>query len=466
MIDRRTMMAAGLASAGLASAVLATGEAGAQPLRKRVSWQAFKASPSYTSYARGVAVMRDIKDSNNPNSWYYWANIHQNFCPHGKPYFLAWHRGYILGFEQKIRELSRDPNFALPYWNYFADPNIPAEFLSPNNNPLYVQRSNTNVSQAIGYGFTAPNWLQLPRNWPSPMEPQIESMPHNPVHNIIGGFMPTLQSPQDPIFWLHHANIDRLWCAWVRAGAGRANPPPSDAYWSGTFVYGGQPQLDKRRTYDTVGLGYAYDDERLPAPRRLRAATTPAIKSVPMMAERMMGQVLSLGEAQGLTLDQTSFSVRVPLGDDGQARAKLLAAPPSNGPAAAAAAPPPVTVNVVLDDVAVTEAGKAGGYFYKVYVNLPAGGALDEQRLIGTVGPFEVAGALHHPAGDGDHAAHAAGGKARLVLPATEVLRKLPPAELGEVKVSFVRVDAAEAPTGPAITVGAFRVESTLAPPQ
>jgi hypothetical protein len=29
---------------------------------------------------------------------------------------------------------------------------------------------------------------------------------------------------QDPIFWLHHANIDRLWERWLQLGGGRANP--------------------------------------------------------------------------------------------------------------------------------------------------------------------------------------------------------------------------------------------------
>lgn len=465
MIDRRVMLATGLA-AGLAAELAATSEAAAQSLRRRVSWQVFRTSTSGPSYARAVAIMRGNSNASDPNSWFYWANIHQNFCPHGVPYFLAWHRGYILQFEQKIRELSRDPNFSLPYWNYFTDPNIPSEFTNPSpGNPLYVKRTNTNVSNALGYDFTDPYWKQLPRNWPTPMEPKVESVPHNQVHNIIGGFMPTLQSPQDPIFWLHHANIDRLWCAWVKAGAGRANPVPTDAYWNGTFVYGAQPQMDKRQTYSAEGLGYMYDDERLPTPRRLRAAVAPPIRAVPLAKERLIGQVLSLGETQGgLTLDQSSFSVRVPLGDDGQNRTRLLTAQPPRGPSAAAVRPP-VNVNVVLEDVAVTEAGKAGGYFYQVYVNLPAGGALDQRRLIGTVGAFEIAGAQHSGGGDGPHAAHG-DGKVRLVLPATEALRRLSPGQLREVKVSFVRVDGPEAPTGPAITIGAFRVESTVEAPR
>jgi tyrosinase len=37
---------------------------------------------------------------------------------------------------------------------------------------------------------------------------------HNSGHNFIGGHMGGALSPNDPIFWLHHANVDRLWALW------------------------------------------------------------------------------------------------------------------------------------------------------------------------------------------------------------------------------------------------------------
>src|SRR5256885_15540262 len=53
----------------------------------------------------------------------------------------------------------------------------------------------------------------------------IESNPHNLVHIMVGG----LQEPYgfmsdpdyaalDPIFWVHHCNVDRLWAAWLKIG--------------------------------------------------------------------------------------------------------------------------------------------------------------------------------------------------------------------------------------------------------
>jgi tyrosinase len=460
MFDRRTMIGSGLAAAGL----VAAGEALAAPPRLRVSWQAFRNTPSYARFVSAVATMKANTNANDPNSWLYWANVHQNFCPHGVPYFLTWHRGYIYRFEQQIRAVSGDASFNLPYWDYYANASLPTEFTNPanGNNPLWNPRTNTNVSAALGYGFTQPQWVNFPRNWPTPMEPQIESLPHNQVHNIIGGFMPTMQSPRDPIFWVHHANIDRLWCAWLAAGGGRSMPAVNDGYWNGAFVYGSTPGMAKIQTRDTVStLGYTYDNERLPRPPVPRTPRRPTFRAVPFNGEKTVNGILSLGDsAGGLTLDETSFSVQVPLGDQGRRRAGLLRSAPPRAEA-------PVEINVVLDDVALTKIGEGGGYYYKVYVNLPAaGGAPEASHLIGTVGAFEIAGALHHASPDGaDHANHVdADGKARLTLPATDALRGLSAAQLSQLVVSFVRVDGANAPKGPAITIGDFSVQA--APPQ
>lgn len=42
--------------------------------------------------------------------------------------------------------------------------------------------------------------------------PQLN--PHGIVHNNIGGDMASMASPNDPIFFLHHAFMDRLWARW------------------------------------------------------------------------------------------------------------------------------------------------------------------------------------------------------------------------------------------------------------
>ena len=44
---------------------------------------------------------------------------------------------------------------------------------------------------------------------------------HNAGHRFIGGHMAGAFSPNDPVFWLHHANVDRIWGALARSSASR-----------------------------------------------------------------------------------------------------------------------------------------------------------------------------------------------------------------------------------------------------
>lgn len=54
---------------------------------------------------------------------------------------------------------------------------------------------------------------------------------HNSGHNFIGGHMSQAFSPNDPVFWLHHANVDRLWANWqARRLATVPGSKPRDHY--------------------------------------------------------------------------------------------------------------------------------------------------------------------------------------------------------------------------------------------
>jgi tyrosinase len=106
-------------------------------------------------------------------------------------------------------------------------------------------------------------------------------------------------------------------------------------------------------------------------------------------------------------------------------------------------------VKVVLDDIKITGAGRNGGFFYNVYVNLPLSGDVTTSRqkyFLGTLGAFELAGVAHH-------------GSTTLEYPATEVIAGMTPADLGEVTISLVRVNGENAPGGQVLRVGEMRVE-------
>ena len=117
-------------------------------------------------------------------------------------------------------------------------------------------------------------------------------------------------------------------------------------------------------------------------------------------------------------------------------------------------APPeaaPGQLALVLEDVTLTEIGTEGGFFYKIYANLPGESVTDESRLLGTIGPFQIAAAMHH-----------AGGSARIEIPATDVVRRL--VQDGDVErtasinLSFVRINADGAPAGKVIGIGRYAI--------
>ena len=101
---------------------------------------------------------------------------------------------------------------------------------------------------------------------------QLESVPHNVVHVNIGGAMgDPATAALDPIFWLHHANIDRLWEVWLTQ---QQRNNPVDARWLNfTFRFhnaNAQPvQLGVRDVERINQLNYAY------TPAFPQAATTP-----------------------------------------------------------------------------------------------------------------------------------------------------------------------------------------------
>ena len=228
---------------------------------------------------KGISVMQS-RPVSDPTSWLYQAGIHGSnlspqralwgTCEHGSLHFLSWHRFYLYYFERILRAASGSPTLMLPFWNWTADRAVPAPFRSntPGNSLFVSQRaSGINGGALIPASAVSPT-AALAATAYSSFTGSLEGSPHGSVHVSVGGWMSSFNTAgQDPIFWLHHCNIDRLWESWLAQGGGHANP--SDAAWQNTeFSFfdanGTQKTVKAGRALATCGaLGYNYPRRRL-----------------------------------------------------------------------------------------------------------------------------------------------------------------------------------------------------------
>ncbi len=182
-------------------------------------------------------------------SMVYQALLHTHYCPHGNWFFLPWHRAYLFYLERLLQAAVADLKPAtpvtIPYWDWTDDRTVPSIFLGafPSNplgnnrryprslldadvGPAVIRRT---VDQASSSAFFPPN-----------AGSQFEDGPHGIVHVKIGWYEdPQLTRPGDfripatagfdPIFWSHHANIDRHWQRWMSI-AGHSNPSLGGAW--------------------------------------------------------------------------------------------------------------------------------------------------------------------------------------------------------------------------------------------
>ena len=118
-LSRRTFITGATTLAGAAS--LPT-EISAQPAttQKLIVRRAIDVmqphDPALASFIRAVERMKALPAS-DPRNWNRMAQIHADLCPHGNWFFLPWHRAYLVMFERVCRQVSGDPDFALPYWD-------------------------------------------------------------------------------------------------------------------------------------------------------------------------------------------------------------------------------------------------------------------------------------------------------------------------------------------------------------
>jgi hypothetical protein len=281
----------------------------------------------------------------------------------GDPDFFPWHRWYLFYFERVLRAAAGDDTLRLPYWDY-TDPNhtkMPAEFTTPTYknslnqdvpNPLYESRRLSQQVQLDPRRTNINDWLG--KSDFASFETGIEFNVHAAVHCTVTpcpqplmGAVPV--SSNDPIFWIHHANIDRIWACWLAAG----NSNPEGDLLTHSFNY--VDENGNLVTPTVQGLfepgsiiDYSYDhvtDCGRPVPPtdiRVAAASVPeanAEKARPPSEQKRM----NVGTTQGIQI--SSAVVKVPLKIEGGPKAQLLRDTLKAAPQPAA----PQSVELVLE---------------------------------------------------------------------------------------------------------------------
>jgi tyrosinase len=224
--------------------------------------------------------------------------------PHGTSLFFPWHRVLLRQFELSLQAASNDPSISLPYWDWnMSGSSSPfsSDFLGGDGDASQGHRVvNGPFAYSAGkfpirvwdakkgdpglrreFGDDATSWLPSASDvaaglaktpyWPGPscFERVAEGVLHNPVHRWIGGNMADATSPNDPVFFLHHAYLDLLWEQWKTQhptedpylpASGSAgydldstlvfNAQNKPAPWNGTWTV--------RQTLNPPDLGYSY----------------------------------------------------------------------------------------------------------------------------------------------------------------------------------------------------------------
>ncbi|HYK43735.1 MAG TPA: tyrosinase family protein [Parafilimonas sp.] len=176
------------------------------------------------------------------------------FGQHGSTLLLPWHRIFLLLFEEALHNYH--PDVCIPYWDWTnpSEQHFP-DWLSGILPTVHTPTRTINVIRGLHDDSALSATVSGTASAMSQTTYDTFTTPingiHGGVHIWVGGTMGTYDSPADPVFWLHHANLDRLWWMWYNSAAGNHQNPAI----AGTINPWTYTEPDTR---NIITLGYNY----------------------------------------------------------------------------------------------------------------------------------------------------------------------------------------------------------------
>lgn len=184
--------------------------------------------------------------------------IHSNMAygQHLPGTFLPWHRVFIYLFEQYMQAYA--PGVGLPYWDWTRRRAVPPWLIDfrpqvyVDGRVVTVWRREIDPSRLPTRGRVARLVRPIRASF-TRFEPVLMGL-HDNVHLAVGGPMASIAiAPTDPLFWLHHAAIDRIWATW------QSRYPGLNPSLAGGAAMIGPWKSTEPDTRDVSRLGYGYD---------------------------------------------------------------------------------------------------------------------------------------------------------------------------------------------------------------
>ena len=133
--------------------------------------------------------------------------------------FFEWHRRQIFELEQAIQGIN--PKISIPFWDWTVNRSSNDLLWDEDFLGQFESDPNWNINRVFDDNITLPTTsdvlnIQSETDWLT-YSNTVERGIHATPHRWVGGTMGRTDSPRDPVFYLHHGMIDKLWQDWVEA---------------------------------------------------------------------------------------------------------------------------------------------------------------------------------------------------------------------------------------------------------